>query len=690
MSQDSVVTDRLDSWKEIASYVGRDVRTVIRWEQLGGLPVYRVPVGQRQAVYAYRHEIDTWLKRGAPGNNALAELLEVASARAGLPGGAVDTVARSPVPGSDQVRAAPWSGLRATIWVTAAVLTVAAVYAARLLVSPEQIEFTSVAQITSDGTRKEELVTDGRNLFFNEDRHGRLVLASVSADGGAVRFIASPFVKAFPQAVSHDGKSLLVLASIGQESEKTLWILPVSGGEPTRVGHILAHEAAWSPDGRRIAYAYGNALYLTDNQGESVKELQTFTNTPELLEWFPDGTRLRFQLRDLGTRHGSFWELSFSNAEAATLSSLAPMYIDFDACCNASSSIDAEARSFLTGDELDPSSVRTIERAHRLWGSQFTSTRLKPVVSDPGALALDSRSRRLFVIGASTSLSAHSLQNHWNEAYVYDRKSGEVRPFLPGISAEGIDFSRDGIWITYTNTNTQTLWVSRPDGNNARQIDISANDVQLPRWSPDGRQIAFMARQPGRNWRIFVTSVDKGKPKEASVGNDSQGAPTWSPDGKWLVYGNVWCEQSRTCAIRKIDLSSGQVSTLPGSDGFETARWSPDGRYVAALWPDHHWIEVFDVRTEQWRKLLDDVTGNDLSWSADSRSLYASNLNGDRPNVIQVSLADGSVKPAVDLSVFRSMTGRIDTWFGVTPDSSIIFLRWQSPNEIYALNFVEK
>lgn len=690
MSEGAGVTDRLDSWKEIASYVGRDVRTVIRWEQQGGLPVYRIPVGQRQAVYAYRHEIDAWLKRGAPGNSALAELLGVASARAGPPDGVVAAVATSPVPMAEKVRAASWSRLRVAVWLAAVVLSVAAVYATRWLMSPQQIDFTSVAQITSDGTTKEALVTDGRTLFFNEGRHGRLVVASVSVDGGEVHLISSPFEKAVPQAVSPDGKRLLVLAYIGQETEKPVWILPVSDGEPTRVGQILAHQAVWSPDGRRIAYAYGNALYLTDNQGAFVKEIQTFTNTPELLEWFPDGTRLRFQLRDLDTRRASFWELLFSNVEDGTLSALAPLHLDFDACCNESSSIDPEARSFLAGDEFDPSSIRTIEKAHRLGGSHFTSIRMKPVISNPGYLALDPKSRRLFVSGASASLAAHPLQNRWNEAYLYDRKSGEVRPFLPGVSAQDIDFSRDGKWITYVNASTQTLWVSRPDGSDARQIGISASGIQLPRWSPDGRQIAFMAKLPGKPWRIFVTAVDKDARKEASVGTDNQGAPTWSPDAKWLVYGNVWCEQSRICAIRKIDLSNGEVSTLPGSDGFETARWSPDGRYVAALWPDYHSIEVFDVKTDQWRKLADDVTGNDLSWSADSRSLYASNPNGDRPNVIQVSLADGSVKPAVDLSAFKSMTGRIDTWFGVTPDNSIIFLRWQSPNEIYALNFVER
>ena len=62
MSENPNFGDRLDSWKEIASYVGRDVRTVIRWEQEGGFPVHRIPVGQRRSVFAYRHEIDEWLR----------------------------------------------------------------------------------------------------------------------------------------------------------------------------------------------------------------------------------------------------------------------------------------------------------------------------------------------------------------------------------------------------------------------------------------------------------------------------------------------------------------------------------------------------------------------------------------------------------------------------------------------------
>jgi hypothetical protein len=61
MSHQESLSDRLDSWKEIASYLNRDVRTVIRWEKERDLPVRRIPGGQRRCVFAYQHEIDSWL-----------------------------------------------------------------------------------------------------------------------------------------------------------------------------------------------------------------------------------------------------------------------------------------------------------------------------------------------------------------------------------------------------------------------------------------------------------------------------------------------------------------------------------------------------------------------------------------------------------------------------------------------------
>src|ERR1700685_3300163 len=67
--QSAAANGRLNSWKDIAAYLGWDVRTVIRWEGKG-LPVRRVPGGKRQAVFAYRAEIDDWMH----GKSAVAAL----------------------------------------------------------------------------------------------------------------------------------------------------------------------------------------------------------------------------------------------------------------------------------------------------------------------------------------------------------------------------------------------------------------------------------------------------------------------------------------------------------------------------------------------------------------------------------------------------------------------------------------
>jgi len=57
---------RLESWKEIASYLGRDVTTVRRWEKREGLPVYRLHHSRLGSVYAYTAELDTWRNERVP------------------------------------------------------------------------------------------------------------------------------------------------------------------------------------------------------------------------------------------------------------------------------------------------------------------------------------------------------------------------------------------------------------------------------------------------------------------------------------------------------------------------------------------------------------------------------------------------------------------------------------------------
>jgi len=118
----------------------------------------------------------------------------------------------------------------------------------------------------------------------------------------------------------------------------------------------------------------------------------------------------------------------------------------------------------------------------------------------------------------------------------YDRKSRQFVSYLSGLSAEGLDFSRDGEWVTYVSLPQATLWRSRLDGSQQLQLTDSSTVVGLPRWSPDGKRIAFSARKPGADWKIFVVSGDGGSPEQVISGEGLELDPTWSPDGNFLAY----------------------------------------------------------------------------------------------------------------------------------------------------------
>ena len=688
-SGSTVVTDRLDSWKEISAYMGRHVRTVIRWEKQKGLPVHRVPGGERQSVYAYAHELDEWLRSqgseidSSPDAESKEPGTEISASAPDSNAAMAAVQELDPGSGSDSVRR---SGR--IIWVAwflaGAAVAVIAAFSVHLLAAPRGVSFTGITQITSDGTSKSGLVTYGRHIYFGEFHNGRTVLSEVSVNGGPISTISTPFNNAYPVSISPDGSRLLVLDQEGQEQELALWIVPVTGGRPIRVGNVRCHSAAWSPDGREIAFARGNSIYLTSDRGATIRRLETFTTVPDLLRWTPDGKRIRLELRDWRAWRSSFWEVVFAHRDSADVAALVPLHITLPECCDTASQPNAADQSFVGGWNLGLGRLLLIGAHRSLLSKRFFSRSLNGEAGYVSDLALDPQGNVLYEIADSAStqgfLQADEIDLLW-----FDRRSREFRPFLPGISANDVDFSPNGRWIAYVRLPDTTLWVSHPDGTDAHQIVFPESNIELPRWSPDGRQIAFTAELPGKPWRIFVVPARDGKAREASRGTDNQGAPTWSPDGKWLVYGNVWCQETDSCEIHKIDLATGQEFTVPGSKGLWTARWSPDGRYVAALQPVRHQLWLLDLRRGQWRKLADGINGNDLSWSADSRHVFASIPNGDKPKIVRVSLG-GQVKTAVDLSSFSKMPGRIDTWFALAPGGSIIFLHWFEPNEIYALH----
>src|SRR5207249_3058991 len=112
--------------------------------------------------------------------------------------------------------------------------------------------------------------------------------------------------------ISPDHAQLLVQNFEEPGAELHLWTLPVLGGASgsRRLGDILGHDATWSPDEQRIAYANGKDLLLATSQGTESRKLVSLPGLARWIRWSPDGSRLRFTVNDTTTNSNSLWEVS--------------------------------------------------------------------------------------------------------------------------------------------------------------------------------------------------------------------------------------------------------------------------------------------------------------------------------------------------------------------------------------------
>jgi Tol biopolymer transport system component len=273
------------------------------------------------------------------------------------------------------------------------------------------------------------------------------------------------------------------------------------------------------------------------------------------------------------------------------------------------------------------------------------------------------------------------------EVVRYDAHSSEFVPFLSGISAEGLAFSRDGQWATYISYPEGTLWRSRVDGSERTQLTFPSLRAFNPRWSPDGKQIAFSGFLPGTTFNVYLISSEGGTPKRIYPSEQIQMDVSWSPDGNSLLYGSL---PGHDAPIHIIDLKTQRVSSLPGSDGFNSPHWSPDGKHIAALTMAHHTLMLFDLTTRKWTEVFGSSAVGWENWSRDGRYIYFVNYHdpaeGFHNRVVRFRLKDYKIENIVDVqNVGRRPTGTFAAWFGLGPDDSPLFARDISSQEIYAL-----
>lgn len=530
-------------------------------------------------------------------------------------------------------------------------------------------------QLTRDGQPKSLIGTDGSRLYLglglgNSGSFAAHGIAEMSVGGGEPQQISvMPSPDMIPLDLSQDGSQLLVVDGQGAPPKGPLWSLPILGGSPRRLGDMTAETAAWSPDGKMLAYTNLSDLFLAKAAGTDSHKLLNVRGDIKNVTWSPDSTHIRFDSSETAGTIGQQieWDVLADGTGLHRL--LEGWHNPPNECC---------------GKWTANGSDFVFQSNGQIWAlprhSGFLRSEMKPIQLSTSPLSLSSPlpskdGKKLFLIG----------QMYRGQLMRYDAKSGKFAPFLGGISAEYVAFSKDGQWVTYVSYREGTLWRSKVDGSERLQLTYPPMYPVLPRWSPDGKKIIFFefALSADKPARMYEISSEGGTPQALLPNDNSQQLdPNWSPDGSKIIFSGE--SNNPASAIHILDLGSRTVSDLPGSQGLYSPRWSPDGRYVSAFSLDSKTLVLFDFETKKWSPLASGSLAW-LNWSHDGQYVYVLDNKG-KDAVVRIRVSDHKIEQVADLKDFVS-AGKYGGALALGPDDSPLLLRDTGTQDVYSVDW---
>ena len=560
-------------------------------------------------------------------------------------------------------------------WIAAAAVIIVAVAGliAWFTAPPAVPVIESVNQLTDDGESKEGgLATDGARVYLNEGPLASFRIAQVSASGGGTAPLPTQLTSPEIAGITQDGSALLVLVG-GFAIARPPWILSLPGGATRRLGEMDVTDASMFPDGR-IIYTIGSSVYVAERDGSNPRKLAEIpflgAGSPYVS---PDGGRIVFSSIIGYQQFGPIYEMNADGSHLHEMLKGGQNGLPPNICC---ARWTPDGRYLLLA-------AQSYENHGRwdLWTmadhSLFPHGSLHPVRLTNGPISFGARTmsrdgKQIFAIG----------EKRRGELVRYDAKLHDFVPYLGGISAVSITFSRDGKWAAYLSYPDFTVWRSRADGSDRLQLTFPPQVAIEPRISPDATRVAYNAPDNV----AYVISMNGGTARKIS--DDAQ-APDWSPDGNLLAVGSTVpgkrLGEKGSANSRIIDLRTGNVSIVPNSEG-RSGPWFATQDVLMAANEDSTKLFLYDFKTGKWSDLAEDPNSFP-SWtmSPDGKYLYCTTAGND-PKAERIRIADHSVETITSLKNFRNTSAPvegIDT--GIAPDGSLLLTRDVGTQEVYSL-----
>ena len=527
-------------------------------------------------------------------------------------------------------------------------------------------------QITHDGLFKVGMFSDGERLYTSELTSDHFAVTQVSVAGGETSILPTPFANVLIVGITPNDSALVVNAfeGTGKGAERN-WLLPLPSGAPRRIGDLRVDSLAATPDGKHAVFSVGQEIFLANSDLSEPRQLVAMDSPVGGIHFSPNGRRLRFDLDDPRSGSSAIWETDRDGRHLRPL--LEGWNRDPRECCG---NWTPDGRYFVFQSFQNGRASIWALAENRTW----LGGPPKPVQLTNGPLdftvPIPSRNgKRIFALGSQPRC----------EVIRYNGKSGFAQ-YLDGRSIRDVSFSSDGKWLAYVTVPEGQLWRSKVAGSDRVQLTPDGIQAALPRWSPDGKQIAFMGTDLKTDWLAYLISNDGTGFRRLMLNAEAGYDPSWSPDGKLVVLSLTSGIAHNGPGIVIYDLETRKTSPIPGSNQFFSPRWSPDGRSIAAITNDSTKLMLFDRTTQQWQELVSLPIGYP-SWSHDGQYIYFDTALNEDSAFYRVRILDHRLERLFSLKGMRRYWGPFGPWTGLTPDDTPLLVRDISSQEIYALDW---